>query len=330
MVVSAIGKDAELVRERLRTATNPGKVWEKWKVTIKAQLQGVQKKLRLQDVQAVDEARIQLDDAAACYRDFSSASNRDLFDDAMKTYKATVTRSSQYHQDTAFDFHVANAEKSTKHFFRPLDTSLRRVSIEEVMTPSGGVSTNPHEISLRFLEHWGSEMGDPSSPAGQTPSPDDRIQHRLLDSVVRFVSNTDRAILTAPVTASDLANAIRHMKASSAPGMDGLTAGFYQVAPDVFGECLCIVFKDRLHRGVLLPSQRKSAVMLLHKKGSRADPGNYRPITLMQVDVKVLSKALTYRLQHVIPSLVHPDQKGFVKVAPSTTMCGFSRICKTS
>ena len=103
------------------------------------------------------------------------------------------------------------------------------------------------------------------------------------------------------------------MKASSAPGMDGLTAGFYQVAPDMFGECLSIVFHDRLKRGILLPSQRKSAVVLLHKKGSRAEPGNYRPITLVQVDVKVLSKALTYRLQHVIPDLIHPDQKGFVK-----------------
>jgi hypothetical protein len=139
------------------------------------------------------------------------------------------------------------------------------------------------------------------------------MQRKLLDSIVRFVSEVDRAMIDAPVTAADLANAIRHMKATSSPGMDGLTAGFYQVAPDVFGECLSIVFNDRLSRGELLPSQRKSAVVLLHKKGSRAEPGNYRPIALVQVDVKVLSKALTYRLQHLIADLIHTDQKGFVK-----------------
>ncbi|KAG2811023.1 hypothetical protein PC118_g23582 [Phytophthora cactorum] len=181
------------------------------------------------------------------------------------------------------------------------------------MTPSGSVSTNPHEISLRFLEHWGSEMGDPISPAGRAPPPNDGIQRKLLDSIVCFVSEIDRAILSGPVTTADLTSAIRHMKATSAPGMDGLTAGFYQVAPVVFGECLSIVFNDRLQCGVLLPSQRKSAVVLLHKKGSRAQPGNYRPIALVQVDVKVLSKALTYRLQQVILDLIHPDQKGFVK-----------------
>ena len=313
VVVTAIEREADMVLDQLRATAHPGKVWEQWKGSIKTQLQDVQKKLRQQDSQAVEEARISLDQAAARYRASSDNSSREIFDEAMHNYKETVTRTSQYNQDTAFDFQAANSEKSTKHFFRPLDTSLRRVSIEEVRTPSGSVSTNPHEISLRFLEHWGSEMGDPNSPAGRAPPPDDVMQRKLLDSIMRFVSEVDRAILNAPVTAADLASAIRHMKASSAPGMDGLTAGFYQVAPDVFGECLSIVFNDRLRLGVLLPSQRKSAVVLLHKKGSRAEPGNYRPIALVQVDVKVLSKALTYRLQQVILDLIHPDQKGFVK-----------------
>jgi hypothetical protein len=267
----------------------------------------------MQDTVAIEAAQAVLDQAAARYRDASTESNRSEFDEAMKMYKETVTRTSQYNQDTAFDFQAANSEKSTKHFFRPLDTSLRKVSIEEVMTPNGSVSSNPQEISLRFLEHWGSEMGDPDSPAGRAPPPDEAMQRKLLDSIVCFVAEIDRAVLNAPVTASDLASAIRHMKATSAPGMDGLTAGFYQVAPDVFGECLSIVFNDQLRRGILLPSQRKSAVVLLHKKGSRAQPGNYRPIALIPVDVKVLSKALTYRLQSVVPDLVHTDQKGFVK-----------------
>ncbi|KAF1327222.1 putative Pollike protein, partial [Globisporangium splendens] len=313
VVVSAIEKEAEAVRDQLRGSTNPGQIWERWKTRIKSQLQDVQKKLRMQDTAAVEEARASLDQAAARYRESSTENNRSQFDDAMKIYKETVTRTSQYNQDNAFDFQAANSEKSTKHFFRPLDTSLRKVSIEEVVTPNGSVSSNPQEISLRFLEHWGSEMGDPDSPAGTAPPPDEAKQQTLVDSIIRVLSELDREILNAPVTASDIADSIRHMKASSAPGMDGLTAGFYQVAPDVFGECLSIVFNDQLRRGTLLPSQRKSAVVLLYKKGSRAEPGNYRPITLMPVDVKALSKTLTFRLQSVVCSLIHTDQKAFVK-----------------
>ncbi|CEG46511.1 FOG: Reverse transcriptase [Plasmopara halstedii] len=138
------------------------------------------------------------------------------------------------------------------------------------------------------------------------------MQRKILDSITRFVSESDWVLLDADLTTADLADAIRHMKASSAPGMDGLTAGFYQVAPDVFGKCLAIVFNDRLHRSELLASQRKSAVVLLHKKGSRAVPGNYRSITIMPVDVKTLSKALVRRIIMTIGHLIHADQKGFV------------------
>ena len=130
-------------------------------------------------------------------------------------------------------------------------------------------------------------MGDPASPAGRASPPSAVMQRKLLDTVTRTVSKADHNILSALVTAAELASAIRHMKATSAPGMDGLTAGFYQVAPDIIGECLSIVFDALLRRGALLPSQRRSAVVLLHKKRSRAEPGNYRPIALVQVHVKV-------------------------------------------
>lgn len=103
--------------------------------------------------------------------------------------------------------------------------------------------------------------------------------------------------------------AITHMWGHSAPGMNGFPAAFYQVAPGVFGECLQIGFYHQLRRGSLLRSQRISAITLLHKKGSLDDPGNYRPIALICVDVKVLSKVLEYRLQKVLSKLINEDQK---------------------
>ena len=86
MVVAAIAREAEAVLDLLRTASNPGKVWEKWKSSIRSQLQAVQKKLRQQDTQAIDEARVQLDLAAERYRSVSNDSSREHFDDALRNY----------------------------------------------------------------------------------------------------------------------------------------------------------------------------------------------------------------------------------------------------
>lgn len=51
---------------------------------------------------------------------------------------------------------------------------------------------------------------------------------------------------------------------------------------------------------------------LLYKKGDRSQPSNYRPITLLNHDVKLGPKILAYRLTRILPKLLHSDQNGFV------------------
>ncbi|KAF0706216.1 hypothetical protein As57867_006769, partial [Aphanomyces stellatus] len=106
---------------------------------------------------------------------------------------------------------------------------------------------------------------------------------------------------------------MKSMNPAKSPGPDGWSAGFFQVAPEIFSELLLLVFNYQLHHhGRLLPHQRRSAITLLHKGGDRGLPGNYRPISLMPVEVKVLSRALAYRLAKLAPQLIHGSQAGFV------------------
>ena len=51
----------------------------------------------------------------------------------------------------------------------------------------------------------------------------------------------------------------------------------------------------------------------LGKKGKdRIDIANWRPITLLNIDYKLLTKTLGQRLKSVFPGLIHKDQNGFV------------------
>ena len=54
-------------------------------------------------------------------------------------------------------------------------------------------------------------------------------------------------------------------------------------------------------------------ISVLHKKGSRADPANYRPITLLNTDYRLLAKVLAHRLGAVLPSIIGKEQTAFVR-----------------
>ena len=61
-------------------------------------------------------------------------------------------------------------------------------------------------------------------------------------------------------------------------------------------------------------SQRRGIIKLIPKKD--ADPNlikNWRPLTLLNCDYKIASKAIANRIKTVLPELISDDQLGFIK-----------------
>ena len=57
---------------------------------------------------------------------------------------------------------------------------------------------------------------------------------------------------------------------------------------------------------------RRAVISPIFRKGDKALLENWRPISLLNTDYNILTKALTNRLKGVINSLVEPDQTGFI------------------
>ncbi|CAM2118640.1 unnamed protein product [Caretta caretta] len=98
------------------------------------------------------------------------------------------------------------------------------------------------------------------------------------------------------------------MPTNKSPGMDGLTVEFYRAFWDILGPDLVIVWAESLQSGVLPLSCRRAVLALLPKKGDLRDLRNWRPVSLLSTDYKIVAKAISLRLGSVMADVVHSDQ----------------------
>jgi hypothetical protein len=73
------------------------------------------------------------------------------------------------------------------------------------------------------------------------------------------------------------------------------------------------VFNDIERHGLIENSIFSESWMCpLYKKNDKADIANYRPISLLNTDYKIMTKALSLKLALVVPKIIHQDQAGFI------------------
>ena len=115
------------------------------------------------------------------------------------------------------------------------------------------------------------------------------------------------------VTKYECFEAIKSMKRNKSPGLDGITIEFYEHFWPLIGDLLTTVFNESFENEILPFSQRSAVLSLIFKNGDAEDIANYRPISLTNVDYRILSFVLAGQLQKVISSIVSHDQTAYIK-----------------
>jgi Reverse transcriptase (RNA-dependent DNA polymerase) len=80
--------------------------------------------------------------------------------------------------------------------------------------------------------------------------------------------------------------------------------------------------------GKLFKFTKIGKMVLFHKKRDKKDLVNYRPITILNSDYKIVAKVLANRLQKVIDNLINKCQTGFVKRRIEDNIIEFYLTCE--
>ena len=127
--------------------------------------------------------------------------------------------------------------------------------------------------------------------------------------------STDQIILCdIELTEKDLYDSMKSMENDKSPGNDGLTKEFYVTFWDDIKATFISSLKQAKERKELSISQRQAIIKLIEKKDrDKRYIKNWRPISLLNVDIKILSKALAKRLKEVLPCLISTQQTAYVQ-----------------
>ncbi|CAM2103812.1 unnamed protein product [Caretta caretta] len=190
-------------------------------------------------------------------------------------------------------------DRGSRFFYALEKTRGAKKHVTCLLAEDGTPLTDPEEMCGRARDFYTSLF---------SPNPTDPDACEVLWEELPTVSVGDRDQLELPLTLAEFSEALRRMPTNKSPGMDGLTVEFYRAFWDILGPDLVTVWAESLQSGVLPLSCRRAVLALLPKKGDLRHLRNWRPVSLLSTDYKIVAKAISLRLGSVMADVIHPDQ----------------------
>ena len=131
--------------------------------------------------------------------------------------------------------------------------------------------------------------------------------------IEKTLTSNEAKLCDGYIETNECQHVIDTLKLNKSPGLDGLTAEFYQTFWPEISELVIKVFNYSYDLKTLTTSQNHSVISLIYKKGDDFDLKNYRPISISNIDYKIMAFVLANRVHKVIHKIINENQTGYIK-----------------
>ena len=199
---------------------------------------------------------------------------------------------------------ILNEEKPTKFFYIKEQQQQQKKTIETLNVNENGKIIEKTETKdiLQAIHQFFTET------YALHPT-DENVQTEFLQYVNTKLDEQAKQNLDLPITQGELFSTIQNTDTNKAPGIDGLPIEFYQTFwQELKTELEQISNLIYMQQQTLNTSQRTGIITLAHKRGEKENLENWRPITLLCSDYKIITKTIATRLRRYLSQIIHTNQ----------------------
>ena len=199
-----------------------------------------------------------------------------------------------------------HGEKSTKYCLNlekrnHIKKHMRKLNI------NGSITTDPLNI-LNKQQSFYQELYRSRNMNNEA------IESFLKDLLIPKLSEEQKMSCEGKITSEECALLLECFQNNKTPGNDGIPIEFYKRFWPLISEPFIQCINECFEKGEMSLSQKQAVITLIEKKGKdRSFLDNWRPISLVNVDAKIMSKDIATRIKNVLPNIILYNQTGFIE-----------------
>jgi len=160
---------------------------------------------------------------------------------------------------------------------------------------------------------------------------------RLMESVTKKIPQDSANALDTPITLDELRCAVRKRKSNKAPGADGTSQDFFKKMWATIKDDLLEIVNHMYIDGKISDNQKHGLIVCVPKKPRPTRPEDFRRLTLLIADLKLMTRILANRISPWFTSILHPSQHCgihghsiFVAIASVREAIAYTEYTRTS
>jgi exonuclease III len=201
---------------------------------------------------------------------------------------------------------LKEGDRNTKFFHRTTIQRRHTNRITSLISANGEPLHSHEDMEAALVGHYQNLLTEP------IPDRHEAIA-KLTQHVPTLVTREQNLALLRPISIEEVDQALQDTPKCKAPGPDGFTSDFFHHCWPMIRHEVWEILEDSRASGQILKALNSTFLALIPKEGQAQHPQQYRPIALCNIIYKLLTKVIASRLKPILPTIISPEQSGYVE-----------------